>query len=166
MIKLGINTGKDLKMKEKAWLIKNFSGAGAFFYDLARGIDTRPVEPHWERKSIGKETTFPRDISDISEIIKHLTELSWEIEEWMNKEKIRAKTVTLKIKYYDFKSITRSTTLKDPVFKSKDIMDCIIPLLKKTDCGKIRIRLAGISMSNFAGEPREADKKGQLDLPF
>jgi hypothetical protein len=45
-------------------------------------------------------------------------------------------------------------------------MDCIIPLLKKTDCGKIRIRLAGISMSNFAGEPREADKKGQLDLPF
>jgi DNA polymerase IV len=166
MTKLGINTGKDLKMKKKAWLMNNFGSAGAFFYDLARGIDARPVEPHWERKSIGKETTFPRDINDINEIIKHLTELSWEIEEWMNKEKIRAKTVTLKIKYYDFKSITRSTTLKDPVFKSKDIMDCIIPLLKKTDCGKIKIRLAGISMSGFAGEQREADKKGQLDLPF
>jgi hypothetical protein len=45
-------------------------------------------------------------------------------------------------------------------------MDCIIPLLKKTDAGKIKIRLAGISMSGFAGAQREADKKGQLDLPF
>jgi DNA polymerase IV len=166
MINLGIITGKDLKMRKKSWLIENFGSSGAFFYDLARGIDDRPVEPHWERKSIGKETTFPRDISDINEIVRHLTELSWEIEEWMVREKLKARTVTLKIKYHDFQSITRSITLKEPVYKSTGIMDCIIPLLKKTDSGKIKIRLAGISLSNFAGESREVDKKGQLDLPF
>jgi DNA polymerase IV len=166
MLKFGIKNGKDLKSKDKAWLARNFGSAGTFFYDLARGIDERPVEPHWERKSIGKETTFPKDMDDIDGIKRSLAELSWEIEAWMKKEKLKAKTVTLKIKYFDFKSITRSITLPEPVFRSQDIMDSIIPLLKKTDAGRIKIRLAGISLSNFVDENRIADKKGQLDLPF
>lgn len=166
MLKLGIKTGKDLKQKDKAWLIKNFGNAGVFFHDLARGIDDRPVEPNWQRKSIGKETTFSKDIDDINEITKCLTELSWDIAGYMDNEKLKAKTVTLKIKYFDFKSITRSISLPEPVDKSKDIMREIMALLKKTDAGKIKIRLAGISLSNFASDKKEQDKTGQLNLPF
>jgi len=166
MLKLGIKTGKDLRAKDRTWLIKNFGSAGYFFHDLARGIDGRQVEPDWERKSMGKETTFPKDIDDKNEILRNLTELAWEIEEWMRGEKLRANTVTLKIKYYDFKSITRSISLKEPVYMARDIMDSIIDLLKKTDAGDIKIRLAGISLSNFSNEGSTKDKKGQLNLPF
>jgi DNA polymerase-4 len=166
MLKLGITTGADLKHKEKAWLIKNFGNAGDFFYNLARGIDERPVEPYSERKSYGKETTFPKDINDIDEITVHLTQLSLEIEEYMGREKIQARTITLKLKYFDFKNITRSITLLEPVFKSRDIMNEIARLLKKTQAGIIKVRLVGISLSHFYDDKTFADKKGQLKLPF
>lgn len=166
MKKYGINTGADLKKRDKAWLIRAFGSAGDFFYGLARGIDTRPVEPFWERKSYGKETTFSRDIDDMKEIMRYLTEVSWELETWLLKEKLKAKTVTLKIKYFDFKSITRSITLPRPIASSKEIMGLVPDLMKKTEAGRVKIRLAGISLSHFTGDAQEAQKKGQLDLPF
>ncbi len=166
MINLGIKTGADLKKQTKEFLAKHFGKAGSFFYDLARGIDDRPVEPDWERKAIGKETTFSHDIDDKTEMMRILTELAWEIEEWMKNNRQKAKTVTLKVKYFDFQGITRSITLPSPVYKSKDIMDQMPSLLKKTDAGKKKIRLLGISLSGLLNMDATAPKSGQLDLPF
>lgn len=166
MLELGIKNGKDLLALDKASLVRSFGRAGIFFYSLARGIDDRPVEPFWERKSLGKETTFPRDIGDLEEINRSLSELSGELDGWMTAKKLTAKTVTLKLKYHDFKSITRSVTMEKPVSKSRDIMAAISGLLKKTEAGKIKIRLAGISLSNLTGTDIKPDKNGQLDLPF
>jgi DNA polymerase-4 len=166
MIKLGINSGKDLGQKDMSFMVKNFGSAGSFFYNLARGIDERPVEPDWERKSLGKEITFSKDLDDIQEILSHLAQLSCELEAYLKKDKISAKTITLKIKYHDFKSITRSITLSKYMNTAKEIMKEISGLLMKTETGKIKIRLAGISMSNFDKDNMKTEKNGQLDLPF
>jgi DNA polymerase-4 len=166
MQKLGIKNGADLRKKDRAWLKGHFGKAGDFFYGLARGEDDRPVETGWERKSYGRETTFPKDINDLEEIKKNLAEISWEIGEWIKNGGWPARTVTLKIKYFDFKNVTRSVTLGEPVSTPAAIMDEAAKLLKKTDAGRVKIRLAGISLSNFAREGQQKENKGQLDLPF
>jgi DNA polymerase IV len=166
MISLGIKNGADLKSQSKEFLTRHFGKAGAFFYDLARGIDDRPVEPDWERKSIGKETTFSRDIDDKTEMMRVLTELAWEIEGWMKNNRQKAKTVTLKVKYFDFQGITRSHTLPSYIYKANDIMEHIPLLMKKTEAGKKKVRLLGISLSHLKSTDEPSIQTGQLDLPF
>jgi DNA polymerase-4 len=166
MLALGIKTGAELRKKSRVELIKLFGSAGAFFYDLARGVDERPVETDWERKSMGRETTFSVDIDSRSEMIHALGELARDVEEWMLRKNLKARTITLKIKYYDFKSITRSVSVKEPVSRAAEIMGFLIGLLDKTDAGKIKIRLIGLSLSNFTGKKPDEKKSGQMDLPL
>lgn len=166
MLALGIRNGADLKKQSREFLSRHFGKAGGLFYELSRGIDERPVEPDWERKSIGKETTLSHDIVDKTEMMRILTELAWEVEEWMKNNRKKAKTVTLKVKYFDFESITRSVTLPSHICRSGDIMEHIPVLMKKTDAGKKKVRLLGISLSNLQDMDRPSIQTGQLDLPF
>jgi len=164
MIDLGIKTGADLKRIEKNELYKMFGKHGLYYFDIAHGRDNRRVNPHSERKSIGKETTLHEDITDTDEIFSILQNISLRVEDEMKRKDVMGKTVTLKIKYFDFKSITRSVTVDQPLQSSKDIMSHIPALLEKTEAGQKKVRLLGITVSNFYG-----DEKGsmiQLELPF
>ncbi len=163
MTKLGIKTGYDLRQCEEEKLIFHFGKTGSFFYHIVRGIDNREVQPNRTRKSIGNETTLNYDIDDLEEIRKILSDLSNHIGHTLHKSQTGGYTITLKVRYSDFTTITRSTTLKNPIYSSRDIFFHIPRLLESTEAGYRKVRLLGISISKLT-----TDKKAplQLYLPF
>lgn len=164
MHSLGIHYGRDLLRFEKVELIRFFGKAGAFFHDIARGVDNRPVEARRERKSIGTETTFHTDIDDISEIEEILRNLALKVANSLHNKNCGGTTVTLKVRYHDFTTVTRSCTHPSPIRSIADIMPCIQELLSTTEAGKVKIRLLGISLSNLTDTSKK--RPVQLDLPF
>ena len=165
MITMGIKTGADLQKFELYELIELFGKSGPYFYDAARGIDNRTVEPSHIRKSIGRETTLKVDITDMDEIYRILKEIADDIENTMERYKALASTVTLKVKFHDFISVTRSHTVEYPVNKSGEIMNHIWNLVSKTEAGSKPLRLLGISLSGLSGKGF-SEYDPQLKLPF
>ncbi len=166
MHRLGIKTGADLRKFEKTNLIQLFGKTGGYYYDIAHGLDDRPVNPNRIRKSIGKEITLPEDIDDTDQMVEILENLSFKVENSLIRSEARGRTVTLKVKYFDFKSITRSITVEEPVETAATIMKYVNPLLLKTAAGKKKVRLLGITVSNFDDQDACCDRCGQLFLPF
>ena len=136
------------------YLIKHFGKSGNYYYDIAHGIDDRPVEPNRESKSIGAEYTFPEDVNDIQTIIQTADKLLDEVLAGLNKLKKQGKTLTIKVKYSNFQSITRSKTESMPITEKDVIMGLIQELIKKTEIGERKVRLFGISIAKL-------EKKGQ-----
>ena len=163
MHRIGVTTGADLKRFSRDELIFHFGKSGTFFFDIVRGIDQRPVKSTRERKSIGSETTLSTDTVDMEEISSILQRLSESVATSLQKRNCGGFTVTLKVRYHDFTTITRSFTAKIPIFCDEDIRFNLPRLLQATEAGKKKIRLLGISVSNLTG-----DKKfpRQLRLPF
>ena len=127
-------------------------------------IDEREVTSSWERKSLGAEETFERDLIDVREIEIYLRNFANSLFDLLNKEGKRARTVTLKIKYHDFRSITRRRTLEEYIATAEEIFEIARELLARTDAGRIRIRLAGISLSTFSTKENSISA-AQLDFP-
>jgi DNA polymerase-4 len=166
MLNLGIKTGADLKKYKKEQLIQIFGKSGGYFFDIAHGLDARPVEPNRIRKSIGKETTFAEDIEDTDQMLEILDDIALRLENSLMKRDAKGRTVTLKVKYFDFESITRSVTIDEPADNSAVIMKHIPPLLSKTEAGKKKVRLLGISVSNFDDTEANIKTCHQLPLPL
>ena len=120
MHKLGIHSGYDLKQWDLLSLIRNFGKAGKFYFDIARGIDERPVEIHSERKSIGTELTYEKDLTTRFEIIAELYKVEKELMERIEHYGTTGRTVTLKVKFSDFRQITRSRTLQNYISNFRD----------------------------------------------
>jgi DNA polymerase IV len=165
MVGLGIKTGSDLKKYAKHELIQIFGKAGNYFYDIAHGLDNRPVKPDRIRKSVGKEITLKEDIDDIDRIIQILEDLAVKVVDLLSRENRKGVTVTLKVKYFDFQSITRSVTLPEPVKDVSDIMTHVIKLLGNTEAGHRKLRLLGITVSGFSDKKNTGPYK-QIPLPF
>ena len=164
MHNLGIRQGADLFRFSRQELEHYFGKSGLFFYDIVRGVDTRPVQPSRVRKSIGTETTLSSDIIDLKEIYAILDRLSEKVADGLRQKKCCGSTVTLKVRYHDFTTVTRSSTLASPVTDAAHIMAVIPDLLKATDAGDTRIRLLGVTVSNLSGiDTKQAQ---QLSLPF
>jgi DNA polymerase-4 len=153
MLALGIKTGADLKQRSREELVNRFGKVGNYYYDIAHGCDERPVNPTRERKSLGQEQTFDKDIDNKEEMISFLGEQARDIETYLKKYNLMGRTVTLKVKYFDFKSISRSITPGEPIREAAVIMKYAGPLLDKTEAGEKKVRLLGISISNFADHP-------------
>ena len=165
MLELGIKNGADLKKWGLEDLINNFGKSGDWFYQLARGIDESLVEPYHERQSFGREITLLKDITDMDQIIKILSELAGEVEKILKEYETAGRTITLKVKYFDFKQSTRSITLTNPIQSSNLIMKQVKILLLKTMAGEKKIRLLGIQVSHFKENYRK-NNSIQLELPF
>lgn len=171
MLSMGIQTGADLKRLARLELEHLFGKSGEYFYEISRGIDSRPVTPYRVRKSIGQEITLDKDIDDVTGMLSILQDIARELEEDMQQKKLSGRTVTLKLKYHDFKSITRSITLEDRTNSAGIIMEHIRKLLEKTDAGAKKVRLLGITLSNLSEGPHKTRKKQpsaakQLRLPI
>jgi len=166
MLNLGIKTGADLKRYSKAQLIQIFGKSGGYFFDIAHGLDDRPVKPNRIRKSIGKETTFSEDLDDRDQMIEILENIAAKLENALLKKDAKGRTITLKVKYFDFQSVTRSTTIDQPVDSAAVIMEYVRPLLAKTEAGNKKVRLLGISVSNFDDRDVSAGRCRQLPLPL
>ncbi len=153
-LKMGIKNGGDLKKRSRLELMKAFGKTGGFYYDIARGIDTRMVEPNRERKSLGTEVTFQSDISDLTEMIPVLQRQSQEVSDELRRKGLAGRTVTLKVKFFNFKSITRSRTL-DACTDNADIIASVArELLLATEAGTVAVRLLGVTVSNFPEEEK------------
>jgi len=145
----GIYTGKDLKHYTELELTNLFGKSGRHYYNIVRGVDNRPVSSSRVRKSIGKETTFSEDLVDKRQIWETLKALSEKVSSSLLSKDIMAKTLTLKVKYNDFKQITRSKTLADGLQTQQQIIDVLPELLAKTDVGEKPVRLLGLNMSSL-----------------
>lgn len=154
---IGIFTGRDLKSLSENELIDLFNEKGKLLYDFARGIDNRIVNPNRIRKSIGKEITLREDIEELEDIIPVLKSLAEQVEKRAILCNAKGHTITLKVKFSDFKNITRRVTIDKYVNKQKDILDKVLELLKSIDITNRKIRLLGITLSNFKHEKEIKD---------
>lgn len=162
---LGIRSGADLKKWDEIDLVRQFGKSGHHYYKIARGIDNRSVKPDRIRKSIGKERTFSEDVSDLEWISDFLEELSHKISESMKKMNAAGKTITLKVRYADFETVTRSYTLPNYTAQKEDLVNVSRRLLQETEAGMREIRLLGISVSTL--NLAEGGMIGeQLEIPF
>lgn len=121
----------------------------SWLYKRSRGIDERNVETTRVRKSIGTEDTFPKDILQEEELHKELSRIASELSSYLQKKNVKGRTITLKVKYFDFKTITRSLSLDSMTHQKETLFKYACDLLKKTEAGKKPIRLLGISLHNL-----------------
>lgn len=149
MHRLGIHTGADLKKWDLVSLVRNFGKAGVFFYDIVRGIDDRPVEPDQERKSVGTELTYEKDLTTNFEVIAELYRLEQELMERLGHSEASGRTITLKIKFSDFKQITRSKTLQNYIRDFETLHREVSAIRKTIKLDGTKIRLLGVSISNL-----------------
>jgi DNA polymerase-4 len=167
MKNMGLHTGADLKKLSEADLMNKFGKAGRFYYHIVRGIDQREVQPHRKTKSLGAEDTFSHDLETLEEMEVQLDKIALLVFERLEKKKMEGRTITLKIKYSDFKQITRNCSFPQPVSDLDTISRTAKELLAASEPEGKKIRLLGISISNFDAQ---ADRKepsrhpGQLTL--
>ncbi len=151
MHRLNIHTGKDLLKYSLPSFTQYFGKAGLYFYNIARGIDDRPVNPNRIRKSIGVEHTFSRDIETLEQLATELEAVTKELKRRMDKQNQKGKTLTLKLKFNDFEQITRSKSYTSPILSFDKIADTAFALLSEAPIEK-PIRLMGLSVSNFPSD--------------
>lgn len=163
MHELGIRNGSDLRKWTVERLVFHFGKLGAFLYNIVRGIDDRPVEPSRIRKSIGSEVTLPYDTDSIDLIHKILFELSQDIERTLLRKSRCGNTLTLKVRYMNFATVTRSITTRTPILSANDIRHLIPGLLAGTRVGSQKVRLLGLSVSKLTAM---SNLPRQLKLPF
>lgn len=160
---LGITTGKDLKQMPLAELQRHFGKAAQHYYDIARGIDQRPVNSDRTRKSVGIETTFENDIADLPTILGHLQDLLQKALLRLAEKQMTAYTLTIKIKYQNFVQITRGRTLAEPIGDSPTTRLLLAELLKNTGVGASKVRLLGVTLSGLERSDT-VTRYRQLDL--
>lgn len=167
MRSLGILTGADLLRCSEGELVSCFGKAGSYFYSIARGVDTRPVCPVRTRKSLGREVTLDADIDDPGKMKAILAELAGDVAGMLERKRLKGRTVTLKLKYEDFQSITRSITLEAETDSGDEIFRQAGFLLGETEAGARKVRLLGVTVSGFDPLPgRRTGTPGQLILPI
>jgi DNA polymerase-4 len=129
---------------------------------LANGVDDRPVVPNRDVKSSGSENTYPQDLTEIETIRAEIAEMAADAARWLVRRQLLARTVTIKVRYSDFTTITRSHTAP-PTREEPDIVSRSAQLLEKTEAGRRAVRLLGVSVHNFCDE---ADLTPPDRLPF
>lgn len=161
MHKLGIHSGLDLKQWDLLSLIRNFGKPGKFYFEIARGIDDRPVESTSERKSIGTELTYEKDLTTRFEIVAELYKVEKELMQRIEQSGTTGRTITVKVKYSDFRQITRSRTLQNYIRSFETLHNEVTEIRKSLNLEGNKIRLLGVSISNLESDDSH-DK--QLDL--
>ncbi|NIJ37207.1 DNA polymerase-4 [Sphingopyxis panaciterrae] len=155
---LGIFSGADLAGKEPLWLTENFGNSAEWLYNLARGIDHRRVRSNRPLKSLGGERTFFNDLitdTEIREALAHVCTVVWDR---AAKKGARGRTVTLKLRYADFRTITRAKSVAAPILDGNSLLaagEAILAPLLPTEQG---IRLLGVTLSKFEGEEDDDDE--------
>ena len=165
MHKMGIFNGSQLRKCSLGHLTDVFGKAGIVYYNFARGIDDRQVEPVRIRKSVGCEQTFLDDLHRKSAILIELYHIVIELVGRLRKSDFKGYTLTLKIKFYDFTQITRSHTVSNVLETKEDILPIAKLLLGQVDYKSKPVRLIGLSVSNPPDEVRRGKWiEGMLDF--
>lgn len=146
---MGITTIGDLAGTPPEIIENKFGEPGRVIHKIANGFDDRKVTLNQEPKSIGREITYSRDIDDFGALRSMLLLLSQKISRNLRLKKYKGRVITLKIRFSDFKTITRRMTLKNYTSNIFDIHKFSVSLLKNIDLNRKKIRLIGISVSDL-----------------
>ena len=152
MAKLGVHTGADLATKDKAWLAHHFGSWGGYLHQAARGIDDRPVNANSVRKSLGGETTYfddKRSEAELRDALEEIIELVWDR---IERYQARGKTLVLKARYSDFRTVTRSRTIGHIITVRAEFAKLAHALLDQILPAELGIRLLGLTMSGLVSE--------------
>ncbi len=163
---LGLLTGADLAAKSREWLAEHFGNSADWLFHLARGIDHRRVKSDRPMKSLGGERTFPHDLrhdASIRDALEHICAIVWSRAE---KAGAKGRTVTLKMRYGDFQTITRAKTLAAPIADGASLLDVGTQILDGLLPAERGIRLIGITLSKFDdGAAHGTKKEEEADAP-
>lgn len=163
MHELGIKTGLDLKMWGEGDLLHIFGKAGHIYFQNARAIDDRKVKPDRIRKSVGAEITFDKDIGVLSELQAELSEIAEDVIRRITKSSFKGRTITLKVKFADFRIITRSRTVLAFVTDYNTLYTIGADLLKEVEVSD-GVRLLGLTIKN--SDVQDWSDAVQLTLDF
>lgn len=161
---LGIATGADLARRDIAFLRAHFGSMADYLYRAARGIDLRPVRAHRIRKSVGGERTFSQDIGSgaaLRETLETIIDIVWERIEAAG---ARGRTVTLKMKFTDFRIMTRATSCPDIIAGKTEFARVARALLEAELPLRGPIRLMGLTLSGLEGEREERSPRDTAQL--
>lgn len=158
----GVERLVDVRTVDAQVLRDTVGSLAEWLRQLANGIDERPVIPNRAAKSSGSENTYAEDLIDLETIREEIAELASHAIAWLSHEQLLARTVTIKVRYADFTTITRSHTAA-PTRDGANLTARAVQLLDKTEAGRRPIRLLGVSAHNFCGD---ADVVADDWLPF
>ena len=161
--------------RRRGWVDRSRATVGSYADELialAHGHDDRAVEPHRERKSVGTENTFNEDLRDVVQMRAELDGMAREVTGWLEKHDQWARTVTLKVRYENFETVTRADSRDLPTRDPDEVAARAIALLERTDAGTRAVRLLGVSLTGLTQSPdppprphRKTDER-QLVLPL
>jgi DNA polymerase IV len=154
----GFHTIGQLAAADAAHLEASLGSRGLWLYDSARGLDNSPVTTEHERKSVGAENTFPRDLSDGPDLRAELDRIAASVARRLAKSEFRARTVVLKLRYANFRTITRQSSRPLPIAEESEIAAAANALLDAAAKPGDRFRLIGIHATNLAKD--EPDQLG------
>jgi DNA polymerase IV len=146
----------DVRAVDRESLSRIVGSLAGWLHQLAQGIDDRAVTPHREAKSSGMERTFPQDLVDLDTIRTEVAGMAERAAQWLVKKELYAKTVTLKVRYDDFSTITRNLsgpTGSPPTRDEREIVGRALTLLERTEAGTRPIRLLGVAVHGFSSDP-------------
>jgi len=164
MNRLGLYTGEDIRNQTLDFLERHFGVSGRYYYGISRGIDHRQVKPNRERKSIGAENTFFTDTTDFDTAWGFLDPLIDKVWRHVEANDIKGRTVTLKVKFSDFRIITRSRSGLTPVMSKDELAGSVRGLLEGVFPVVKGIRLLGVSMSSLGEKAEKAAEQLSLAL--
>jgi DNA polymerase IV len=164
MKRLGIETGLDLRAQSLVFLQQHFGKAGGYYYWAARGVDERPVRANRIRKSVGAENTFPTDLVSYEAACDALREIIDKVWEYCERSGIRGRTVTLKVKFANFRQITRSRTGLAQITTCGELEELGNALLEPLFPVTKGVRLLGLSLSSLTAEEAESERQAIFSL--
>jgi DNA polymerase-4 len=160
----GIQKLVDIRTADARVLEETVGSLAGWLQQLARGVDDRPVCADYEPKSSGSENTFAQDLTDRPQIRTEVEAMARDAVAWLQRKALYARTVTLKVRYDDFTTITRSHT-QSPTDDEAAIVSRAVMLLDRTEAGERPVRLLGVSVHNLT-DSLEMVEEAQRRLPF
>ena len=148
---LGISTGEELRRQPLSELVRLFGSAGEIYYSFARGIDPRPVNPNRDRKSVGAETTLEWNAGSAEDVLRELLPVEMSLMRRLARNRFLGDTLTLKLKFADFRQITRSKMAGHPIQDPREVRRLSEELLSDVTIPASGVRLVGLSVSRSEG---------------
>src|SRR5688500_13634938 len=150
---LGIERVVDIRKTDPDELRNHLGSLADWLRRLSYGDDPRPVVPHRAAKSASSETTYAQDLEDLQAIREELGRLARETAQWLERKRLAGRTVTIKVRYADFTTVTRSHTLSRPTADADLIASWATELLQRTQAGRRPVRLLGARVNGLVEDP-------------